>query len=99
MYSHEYFRVALREKKTRNTQGELVVVFSLSLSFSCRPFYPEGVCECSHCEHVLVFPWDQRGLLFLGVPNLLVGDVYHVKNEGCLLEVFIMRLFKQTLSI
>ena len=26
------------------------------------------------CEHVLVFPWDQRGLLLLGVPNLLVGE-------------------------
>ena len=36
---------------------------------------------------------------FLDVPNLLVGDVYHVKNEGCLFEVFIMRLFNQTLSI
>ena len=36
-------------------------------------------------EHLLVFPWDQRGLLLLGVPNLLVGSVYHVKNEGCLL--------------
>ena len=51
------------------------------------------------CEHVLVFPWDQRGLLILGIPNLLVGGVYHVKNEGCLLEVFIMRLLNRTLSI
>ena len=32
----------------------------------------------------------------LGVPNLLVGSVYHAKNEGCLLEVFIMRLFNRT---
>ena len=39
---------------------------------SCRPFPPEGVCECSRCEHVLVFPWDQGELLLLGVPNLLV---------------------------
>ena len=54
---------------------------------------------CSRCEHTLVFPWDQRGLLLLGVPSLLVGSVYHVKNEGCLFEVFIMRLFNQTLSI
>ena len=30
---------------------------------------------------------------------LLVGDVYHVKNEGCFLEVFIMGLFNQTLSM
>ena len=44
-------------------------------------------------------PWDQRGLLLLGVPNLLVVGVYYVKNEGCILEVFIMRLFNQTLSI
>ena len=44
-------------------------------------------CECSLCKHVFVFSWDQRGLLFLGIPNLLVGDDYHVKNEGCLLEV------------
>ena len=51
--------------------------FSHSLSFSCRPSSPEGMCECSRCEHILFFPWDQRGLL--------VGDVYHVKNEGCLL--------------
>ena len=36
---------------------------------------------------------------FLGVPNLLVGSFYHVKNEGCLLDVLIMRLFNQTLSI
>ena len=36
---------------------------------------------------------------FLGVPNLLVGSVNHVKNEGCLLEVFIMRSFNRTLSI
>ena len=69
------------------------------MQFSCRPFSPEGVCECPHREHVLVYPWDQRGLLFLGVPNLLVWDVYHAKNEGCLLEVFIMRLLNRTLSI
>ena len=37
--------------------------------------------------------------MLLGVPNLLVGVVYYVKNEGCLLEVFIMRLFNQTLSM
>ena len=57
------------------------------------------MCECSRCEYVLVFPWDQRGLLLLGVPTLLVGNVYHVKNGGCLLEVFIMRLFNPALSI
>ena len=33
------------------------------------------------CEHVLVFPWDQKGLLLLGVPYLLVGGVYHVKMK------------------
>ena len=81
IFSNEYFRVALREKK-----------------LSCGPFSSEGVCECSRCEHILVFHWDQRGLLFLGIPNLLVGDIYHVKNEGCLLEVFIMMLFNRTLS-
>ena len=48
---------------------------------------------------LIVFPLDQRELLLLGVPNLLVGDVYHDKNESCLLEVSIMRLFNQTLSI
>ena len=37
--------------------------------------------------------------MLLGVPNLLVGNVYHVKNESHLLEVFIMRLFNRTLSI
>ena len=35
----------------------------------------------------------------LSVSNLLVGSVYHVKNQGCLLEVFIMSLFNRTLSI
>ena len=40
-------------------------------------------------KHVLVFPWDQMGLLLLGIPNRLVGNVYHVKNEGCLLEVLL----------
>ena len=55
--------------------------------------------DCSRCEHVLVFPRDQRGLLLLGFPNLLVRNIYHVKNEGCLLEVFIMRLFNRTLSM
>ena len=47
----------------------------------------------------VVFPWDQRELLLLRVPNLLVGMFYHVKNEGCLLEFFIMRLFNRTLSM
>ena len=37
--------------------------------------------------------------LVLGVPNLLVGNVFHAKNEVCLLEVLIIRLFIQTLSI
>ena len=50
-------------------------------------------------DDLLVFPWDQRGLLLLGVPNLLVGNVYHVKNEGCILEVFIMRLFNLTVYV
>ena len=35
----------------------------------------------------------------LGVPNLLVGSVYNAKNEGYLLEVFMMRYFDQTLSM
>ena len=61
-------------------------------------YSPQRLCVCSRCEHVLVFPWDQKGLLFLDVPNLIVGNVYHVKNEGCLLEDFIMRLFNRTLS-
>ena len=75
------------------SQGELVVVFSKTCSdiHTCHRIH--------HMKHVLVFPWDQRGLLLLGIPNLLVGDVYHVKNEGCLLEVFILRLFNRTLSI
>ena len=38
-------------------------------------------------------------LFSLGVSNLLVGKVYHVENEGYLLEVFMMRFFKRTLSI
>ena len=28
-----------------------------------------------------------------------MGSIYYVKNEGCLLEVFIMLLFNQTLSL
>ena len=35
----------------------------------------------------------------LHVPNLLVGGVYHVKNEGYLLEIVLMRFFNRTLSI
>ena len=38
------------------------------------------------------------GLLLLGIPKLLLGSV-HVKNEVCLLEVFIVKLFNRTLSI
>ena len=49
---------------------------------------------CVHVVNMFLF-----SLLWLGVPNLLVGDVYHVKNGGCLLEVFIMRLFNPALSI
>ena len=30
---------------------------------SCRPFSSKGMCDCSRCEQVLVFPWDQRELL------------------------------------
>ena len=32
-------------------------------------------------------------------PTFWWGGFYHVKNEGCLLEVFIRRLFNRTLSI
>ena len=62
----------------------------------CRSIFSLILCYCIeqvkqseiNNKQVLVFPWDQRGLLLLGFPNLLVGDVYHVKNEGCLLEFF-----------
>ena len=57
-------------EKTRNTQGELV--------FLLKAILLRGRV-CSRCEHVLVFPWDQRGLL-LGIPNLLMGSIYHVKK-------------------
>ena len=50
--------------------------------------------------NMFLFSIGIKGNFFiLGVPNLLVGSVYHVKNEGCLLKVLIVRLFNQTLSI
>ena len=53
-----------------------------------------------HVVSTFLFSIGIKGnFCILGVPNLLVGDVYHVKNEGCLLEVFIVTLFNQTLSI
>ena len=45
------------------------------------------------------FPLGSKGALLLGVPNLFGGGRLSCKNEGCLLEAFIMRLFNQTLSI
>ena len=48
----------------------------------------------SRCEHILVFPWDQTELL-----HFRRSQPLKIKNEGCLLEVFIMRLFNPTLSI
>ena len=72
----------------------------LTPSLSLVGHSPQRECVSVHVVSMFLFPsWDQRGLLLLSVPNLLVGDVYHVKNEGCLLEVFIMRLFNQTLCI
>ena len=35
----------------------------------------------------------------LHIPNLLVGGVHYVENEGYLLEVFMMSFFNQTLSM
>ena len=53
-----------------------------------------------HVVNTFLFSFGiKRDLLFLDVPNLLVGDVYHVKNDGCVLEVFIKRLFNRALSI
>ena len=47
-----------------------------------------------HVVNTFLFSLGIKGdFCFLDVPKLLVGDVYHVKNEGCLLEVFIVRLF------
>ena len=49
---------------------------------------------------MFLFSLGVRGnFCVLHVPNLLVGDVYHVKNEGFLFEVFMMRFFNRTLSI
>ena len=55
---------------------------------------------CVSVENTFLFSLGVRGNFYvLHVPNLLAEEAYHVKNEGCLLEVFNMRLFNQTLSI
>ena len=38
-------------------------------------------------------------LLHFRCSNLLVGSIYHVKNEGYLLVFFMMRYFNRTLSL
>ena len=53
---------------------------------------------CSRCEHLLVFRWDQRGLLVLGVPNLLVGNIEYTYNTLTTEVVFIGRSFTPTLE-
>ena len=53
-----------------------------------------------HVVNKFLFSLGIKGdFCVLGVPNLWVGSIYHVKNEGYLFEAFIMKYFNQTLSI
>ena len=63
------------------------------MDVSFRPLSSEGVCECLHCEHVLVFLGVRGNFCILHVPYLLLGDVYHVKNDSYLLEIFYDEVF------
>ena len=53
-----------------------------------------------HVVNMFLFSLGIRGnFCFSHVPNLLVGDVYNFKNEGYLLEVFVMRFSNRTRSM
>ena len=70
------------------------------ISLSLVGHSPQKASVSVHIVNTLLFYLGIKGnFCFLGFPNLLVGSIYHVKNEGCLLEVFIMMLFNQTLSL
>ena len=59
-----------------------------------------GTTFGSMYKNMFLFSLGVKGnFCALGVPNLLVGSIYHAKNEGYLLEVFMMRYFDQTLSM
>ena len=64
----------------------------LTPSLSLVGHSPQRVCVSVH--QVLFSLGIKGNFCFLGILNLLVGSVYHVKNE-----VFIMRLFDRTGSI
>ena len=61
---------------------------------------PQRACVSVYVVNTFLFSLGIKGDFgILGLPNLLVGSIYQVKNGGCLLEVCIMRLFNRTLSI
>ena len=64
------------------------------LSLSLVGHSPQRACVSVHIVNAFLFSLGIKGdFCILGIPNLLVGSVCHVKNEGCLLEVFIMMFF------
>ena len=72
-------KVGLNQKETKCLAG-----IQTQATSKCK-----DECVCSSFELVLVFHWGERELLlFLQVPCLVVGNFYHFKNEGYLLEVF-----------
>ena len=80
-------------RKTRNTQGDLVVIFP-TLSLSLLSNSPQRVCMCAYILNTFLFSLGMMGnFFFLQVPCFVGGNFYCFKNEGHLLEVFKMRFF------
>ena len=83
-------------------QGELVVIFrTLSLSLSLLSHSPQKLCERVHVLKTFLFSLGMMGnFCFLQVSRFIMGNFYHFKNEGYLLEIFKLRFFSnRTLSI
>ena len=50
-------------------------------------YSPQRACVSVHVVNKFLFSLGIKGdFCVLGVPNLLVGSVYHVKNEGFYLK-------------
>ena len=72
--------------------GLHIILRDVKTMRSC-PF-PEQNClpSLKYVVKRFLFSLGVRGnFCVLHIPNLLVGDVYHVKNKGYLLEVYMMR--------
>ena len=70
----------------------------LTLSLSLVGHSPQRTCVSVHVVTRSCFPLGSKGTFNFRRSQPLLRDVYHIKNGGCLLEVFIVRLFNRTLS-